>query len=143
MSECRLNGNQTNRAIEMARKYPHTSVTGVDLAPTPFDPSLFPPNLTFEIDDVNKGLDHFYNQFDLIHVRCATIGMSDFDTTMREIQLCLKPGGIAVIVEGDINIYSEDRLHAVKIPDVLGEGPASQGSWFRKIVWGGHNLVLH
>jgi hypothetical protein len=59
----------TTRAIEMARKYPHCSVVGVDLAPTSLDPSLFPPNITFEIDDVNNGLAHFHESFDVVHAR--------------------------------------------------------------------------
>jgi hypothetical protein len=53
----------------MARKYPHTHVTGVDVAPVPFDPSVLPSNLTFEIDDINEGLEHFYNCYDVVHMR--------------------------------------------------------------------------
>jgi hypothetical protein len=53
----------------MAKRYPHADVVGVDLAPVPMDQSLYPSNLRFEIDDVNHGLTHFYNNFDLIHFR--------------------------------------------------------------------------
>jgi hypothetical protein len=53
----------------MARRYPHCSVLGVDLAPTPIDQSLIPPNLSFEIDDVNAGLEHFHEEMDIIHMR--------------------------------------------------------------------------
>lgn len=44
-----------DRAIEVARRFPHASVKGVDVAPTPLDTTAFPPNLEFEIDDVNHG----------------------------------------------------------------------------------------
>jgi hypothetical protein len=64
------------------------------------------------------------------------IGLRDFDRTMREVQLCVKPGGLVIIIDGDINVCDKDRLHAVKIPDVRKEGPDSPGSWFRKIIWG-------
>lgn len=33
----------------MAARFPHVSITAVDLAPTPIDPEDLPPNLHFEI----------------------------------------------------------------------------------------------
>lgn len=120
----------------MAKRYPHADVTGVDLAPVSFDETLLPPNAHFEIDDINNGLGHFHNKFDVIHMRCVLGGISDPDKTLNEIQLCLKPGGLVIFIDGDIEIYGEDRLHRVKIPDLANEGPDAQGSWFRKVVWG-------
>lgn len=69
----------------MAKKYSHADVLGVDLAPVPMDPSVFPPNLRFEVDDVNYGLTHFYDQFDLIHFRCVGGGITDMRATMAEV----------------------------------------------------------
>lgn len=34
-------------AIEMAQRFPHCAVKGVDLAPVPLDTAAFPPNLDF------------------------------------------------------------------------------------------------
>lgn len=117
----------------MARKYPHTKVTGVDLAPTTLDPSLFPPNITFEVDDVNKGLAHFHGQFDLVHARCISGGIERFQEMMEDAELCLKPGGLIVFVDGDGTICSTDRLHPAKFPE---ETSKEEGSWFRKVVRG-------
>jgi hypothetical protein len=82
----------------MAREFPHAKVHGVDLVPAfqthvrpaPVDGTSpqgaqedggndgIPPNCTFEIDDVNRGLDHFANSFDLVHVRGIAIGVGAF-----------------------------------------------------------------
>lgn len=126
----------------MARKYPHVSVLGVDLSPTPLDQSLLPPNLSFEIDDVNEGLEHFHNQFDVIHMRSAMAGIKDIDKTIDDVQRCLKPGGLVILICADTRIYGEDRLHAAKVPDTVREGANSEGSWFRKIIWGPYILYI-
>jgi SAM-dependent methyltransferase len=48
-------------AVEMADRFPEAEVTGVDLSP--IQPTLVPPNVQFEIDDVEDvwtwPLDHF------------------------------------------------------------------------------------
>lgn len=108
----------------------------MDLSPTPLDQSLLPPNVSFEIDDINEGLDHFHGQFDVIHMRSAMAGINDIDKTLVDIELCLKPGGLIILICADLRTYSEDRLHPAKIPDLDKEGPNSEGSWVRKIVRG-------
>lgn len=123
----------------MAQKYPHVSVLGVDLAPTPFEQPLLPANLSFEVYDVNKGLGRYHDQFDIIHMRSAMTGIWDIDKTVEDIQLCLKPGGLVILLCADTRIYGEDRLHSVKIPDPTKEGPDSEGSWFHKIIHGNCN----
>lgn len=120
----------------MAKRYPHTSVMGVDVAPSAHDEALLPTNVRFEIDDINLGIEHFHNKFDVVHMRCVMIGIRNFDKTMQDAQLCLKPGGLIIIIDGDKEFYAQDRLHGVKIPDPVKEGPNSEGSWFKKIVRG-------
>lgn len=126
-------------AIQMATKYPHVTVLGVDVAPTPVDQSLFPPNLTFEIDDINLGLTHFHGQFDVIHMRCVNTGITDIDRTFVDLQQCLKPGGLLIIVDGDIWIGAEDKETVVKNAKVEGDGDVSgvseDGSWFRRFMF--------
>lgn len=117
----------------MSKRYPHATVVGVDLVPTPIDQSLFPPNLRFEIDDINQGLSHFHDQFDLVHIRCVGGGIHDYRATMEDVQQCLKPGGLAIFIGGDGTLYSEDRLHAAKFPTVDSD---NEGSWLRKLSWG-------
>lgn len=105
----------------MAREYPHTIVTGVDLVrllsilhrtfvllrhptasitlrlgdplrilyslltdepqcPCPINDS--PPNCRFELDDVNNPMTHFYNRFDLVHIRCIVAGVSLYTSVL-------------------------------------------------------------
>ena len=58
----------------MALEFPHAQVVAVDLAPSPIDDP--PPNCTFELDDINQGLLHFYGQFDVVHMRTVGSGAS-------------------------------------------------------------------
>jgi hypothetical protein len=63
-----------HRAIAMAIEFPHARVVAVDLAPSGIDDP--PPNCTFELDDINHGLPHFYGQFDVVHMRSVGSGVS-------------------------------------------------------------------
>ncbi|KIM25817.1 hypothetical protein M408DRAFT_204621 [Serendipita vermifera MAFF 305830] len=128
-------------AIQMANKFPHTSVLGVDLAPPPVDRTSLPPNLSLEIDDVNYGLRHFSDQFDLVHMRCVSGGITNIDQTLLDLQNCLRPGGVLLIVDGDISILSEDRKTLQPFKRLPGDGGpevtsvSEQGSWFRRLLW--------
>jgi ubiquinone/menaquinone biosynthesis C-methylase UbiE len=105
----------------------------VDLSPPPLEQEAIPKNLHFEVDDVNFGLEHFYNQFDFVHVRCIFLGIDDYGSMMEEAERCLKPGGLVMFMDGDVRILSEDQLHPVRFPV---PGATGQVSWFRKIVQG-------
>lgn len=91
---------------EMAREFPHCQVLGIDLAPVPLDPEDLPPNCSFEMDDVNQGLDHLQGMYDLVHARAFAIGLKDFRTSLQQIVECLKPGGILIWMDGDYDFYS-------------------------------------
>ena len=125
----------------MAVKFPHASVLGVDVAPTPIDQSSFPPNLSLEIDDITLGLSHFAGQFDLVHMRCVAAGLFDYHKTMEEVQLCVKPGGLVLIVDGEITFQAEDRTKMVPFIRLPGDGGpevtsvSERGSWFRRLIW--------
>jgi uncharacterized UPF0146 family protein len=51
----------------MAKKVPHVEVIGIDLAPATINENDVPSKCRFELDDVNQGLPHFYNQMDVRH----------------------------------------------------------------------------
>lgn len=129
-----------HRATEMAARFPHTEVQGIDLAPAPLDPALVPANLQFSVDDINNGLEHLYGQFDLVHSRCIMTGISDPEKTISELQMCLKPGGLLLIIEGDKELLHEDRTTTVKMARVDGDedvsGVSEEGSWFERSIWG-------
>jgi trans-aconitate methyltransferase len=55
----KLRYNIAFRAIQMARRFPHCQVVGIDLAPTPMEAANIPENCQFEIDDMTLGLRHY------------------------------------------------------------------------------------
>jgi SAM-dependent methyltransferase len=115
----------------------------VDIAPTPIDSSVFPPNLSLEIDDITLGLGHFAGQIDLVHMRCVSGGIRDIDKTLQELQQCLKPGGLLIVVDGDGRaVLSEDRKTIIPFMRLPGDGgpevtgASERGSWLRRLLFG-------
>lgn len=82
--------------IQMAERYPHAHVLGLDIKPQ--DRSNIPPNCAFEIWDVNNGLEKFYGQFDLVHTRFTSGIFSNPQAVFLEMERCLKPGGLLIII---------------------------------------------
>ncbi|CAG7853098.1 SubName: Full=Uncharacterized protein {ECO:0000313/EMBL:CCA75872.1} [Serendipita indica DSM 11827] len=126
-------------AIEMAERFPHTLVTGIDLAPTPLDTARFPSNLHIEIDDINLGLAHFHGQFDLVHMRCVTGGINDIDKAMLDLQRCLKPGGILIVIDGWVAFMSDlntvGKLRRLDGDEADATATTEDGSWLNRIFW--------
>ena len=60
----------------MASKFSHVEVIGVDLAPPILNEDDVPDNCRFELDDINRGLPHFYDQMDMVHIRAVDGGVS-------------------------------------------------------------------
>jgi SAM-dependent methyltransferase len=123
----------------MGRRYPNASITGLDLAPNYPERSELPSNVHFEIYDINQGLEHLSNNYDLVHMRNVMSGIHDAKRTLMQAQLCLKPGGLAIFIDGDPNVCTEDRLHTAKLPSTRTD---SECSWFRKIVWGMSPIII-
>jgi hypothetical protein len=127
------------RGIEMAYRFPHASILGIDLIPPPIDWANSPSNLQFTINDVNFGMSRFYNQYDFVHVRCIGGGITDMDRTIVELQKCLKPGGILLIIDGDPIVY-EGKEKPARIKKLPGDPDLSavseNGSWLRRMIAG-------
>ncbi|KAK3322661.1 S-adenosyl-L-methionine-dependent methyltransferase [Apodospora peruviana] len=77
-------------AMDVADTYPSAAVVGVDLAPV--QPSMIPPNLHFEIDDVEKDWLYPRNHFDFIHGRELVMAIRDWGRLIRQSYNHLKPG---------------------------------------------------
>ncbi|KIM24059.1 hypothetical protein M408DRAFT_331978 [Serendipita vermifera MAFF 305830] len=92
-------------AVEMAKEFPWADVVGVDLALCPLEPENVPPNCRFEMDNLNLGLSHYENQFDVVHLRFVGSGLKDFPQRMKDVHATLKPGGVVLWVDVDYSLY--------------------------------------
>jgi len=92
-------------AIEFADAYSSALVTGVDISPTM--PAVVPPNIRFEIDDVEDEWT-YSKPFDYIHCRYMVGSISDWPKLMRQCHDNLSPGGWVEFQDFDIDYYSQD-----------------------------------
>ncbi|KIO30533.1 hypothetical protein M407DRAFT_20421 [Tulasnella calospora MUT 4182] len=96
-------------ALEMATKFPHAEVVGLDLVPPVLvTEDEIPINCRFEVDDANLSLDHFEECFDLVHMRSADSGLNDLNGWFYEIARTMRPGGILIIANGSIQQHDAD-----------------------------------
>ncbi|KAG8971716.1 hypothetical protein FRB90_010422, partial [Tulasnella sp. 427] len=80
-------------ALDMAKKFPHAEVVGLDLVPPVLvSEDEIPINCRFEVDDANFGLDQFENCFDLVHMRSADSGLKDLNGWFYDIARTMRPG---------------------------------------------------
>ncbi|OAG37876.1 hypothetical protein AYO21_07982 [Fonsecaea monophora] len=102
-------------AIEFADAYPSAEVVGVDISPTMSE--IVPPNVQFEIDDVQDQWT-YSKQADFIHCRYMVGSIADWPKLMRQCYDNLNPGGWVEFQDFDINYYSQDgsltEEHAVR-----------------------------
>ncbi|KAH8900312.1 S-adenosyl-L-methionine-dependent methyltransferase [Thozetella sp. PMI_491] len=98
-------------AIEYADLHPDAEVIGVDLSP--IQPSLVPPNCSFEVDDLEKEWT-WAKKFDFVFSRIMAGSFSDYETYIRKAYNALEPGGYLEMqdlhtpFESDDNTLSED-----------------------------------
>ncbi|OCT50377.1 putative SAM dependent methyltransferase [Cladophialophora carrionii] len=94
-------------AIEVADMYPSAIVTGTDLSP--IQPTWVPPNVRFEIDDMESEWTFEPNTFDLIHIRGLHGTIDDWPTLYQQCMRCLKPGGWLEQAEYSAQFTSDDN----------------------------------
>jgi len=70
-----------------ASRYPHVEVIGTDLAPAIMSENDVPINCRFELDDLNRGLAHFYGQIDLVHMRAVSAGVSPHFSPLKPFSI--------------------------------------------------------
>lgn len=87
-------------ALEFADAHPNCKVVGIDLVPIQFHD--IPPNLSFECDDVCRGLRFPDNFFDVVYSRKLYASLTDWPLYLEELVRVLKPGGRLNCVEPDI-----------------------------------------
>lgn len=130
-----LNLSLNYRALAMARNFPCVEVVGVDIAPTPIAIEHVPENIRFELDDINQGLEHFKDQFDLVHMRCVGAGLPNYSQAITYAASCVKPGGILLIGEIDTNLCAEDMVSTLKMATLK----QPNGSWLQRYRYGKTN----
>lgn len=60
---------------------------------------------------------------------------------MRDVEACLKPGGIVFFIDGDQTVYQEDMVTPIAVGQERDEGgDPSKGSWLHRIMRGTHMI---
>jgi cyclopropane fatty-acyl-phospholipid synthase-like methyltransferase len=77
-------------AIDFADAHPESQVIGIDLSP--IQPSFIPPNLTFEVDDLEEQWT-FPEPFDFIFARMMVGSFANFPRFFEQSFEHLTPGG--------------------------------------------------
>ncbi|KAI0082841.1 S-adenosyl-L-methionine-dependent methyltransferase [Panus rudis PR-1116 ss-1] len=122
-------------AIDMAREFPHCEVVGIDLVPPRIQGEL-PINCRFEIDDANLGFAHYRESFDVIHARAVSAGIRDYPWFLNELAQCLRPGGVLLLGDGEMQLYDQDKK-----PLAYTEPGRPGFSWIHRIFFAGYNAM--
>lgn len=93
-------------AIEFGDRFPHADVVGNDLSP--IQPRWVPPNVHFEVDDVEA--EWTYSQkFDFIHCRTMSACIRDWPALVKKCKEFTTPGGYCEFTDYDIQWTSPDN----------------------------------
>ncbi|KAH6689653.1 S-adenosyl-L-methionine-dependent methyltransferase [Plectosphaerella plurivora] len=116
-------------AIEMGELYPGAEVLGNDLSPV--QPAWVPPNVKFEVDDVESEWTHS-DKFDFIFCRYMSAGIWKWPELVKNVFGGLSTGGWAEFQDYDMRYYSEDgsltkEHHTKKWIDTLLASAAKVG----------------
>jgi trans-aconitate methyltransferase len=103
-------------AMEFADEFPSALVIANDLSP--IQPGWVPPNVQFEIDDV-EDVWPYSQPFDYIHIRNMGAAIADWPKLCAQAMQHLKPGGWIEIQEHAIQMHSEDGIVPPNITDWL------------------------
>ncbi|TVY81903.1 Secondary metabolism regulator [Lachnellula suecica] len=85
-------------AIDFADQHPSSHVVGCDLSP--IQPGWIPPNLEFEVDDIEDTWRH--KPFNFIHMRMLGGAIKDWEALIAQAYDNLEPGGWLESVEFEV-----------------------------------------
>jgi len=100
-------------AMEMGEKFPDSDVLGNDLSP--IQPRWVPPNVHFEVDDVEKEWT-YSRKFDFIHVRGLYGALKDWPRLVKLVFEFLEPGGYCEFYDLDLEMQTIDGSLAPDSP---------------------------
>ena len=89
----------------MADKYASALIIGVDTAS--IQPSWVPPNVQFEIDDIEDDWLWAKESFDFIHGRELILAIRDWPKLIKQSFQALKPGGYLELA-GSVPLFASD-----------------------------------
>ncbi|TEY71180.1 hypothetical protein BOTCAL_0099g00060 [Botryotinia calthae] len=92
-------------AIDFADQYPSSHIVGCDLSP--IQPGWIPPNLEFEIDDIEDTW-HYSQKFDFIHIRSLGGSIASWPHLLDQARDNLNEGGYIELVDFEYHGYSDD-----------------------------------
>lgn len=96
---------------QMAARNPGAEFTGIDLVPSRRPPTaLGPPTATFQIRDINAGLESFHGMYDVVHARNLTQGIQRWSSFIVDAADTLVSGGLALFIEWDYQIYNASKI---------------------------------
>jgi ubiquinone/menaquinone biosynthesis C-methylase UbiE len=84
-------------AMQVAELYPSAEVIGTDISPV--QPKWVPPNLTFEVDDLEAKWLYEPDSYDLINIRFMFVAIKDWPAILAQAYRTLKPGGYVELSE--------------------------------------------
>ncbi|KAF2425830.1 S-adenosyl-L-methionine-dependent methyltransferase [Tothia fuscella] len=90
-------------AIMMGEEYPSAEVVGNDLSPV--QPGLVPPNVRFEVDDMEEEW-VYSSPFDYIHGRYPAGAIREWPALMRQAYRFTKPGGWVEFQDFTMKFYT-------------------------------------
>ncbi|RDW61386.1 S-adenosyl-L-methionine-dependent methyltransferase-8 [Coleophoma crateriformis] len=93
-------------AIDFADEHPECEVLGVDLSP--IQPKYIPPNLTFQIDDIEEPWNFNY-KFDLIYARMMIGSLADWPRFFEQAYENLAPGGFIEMFDDPFPPLNDDN----------------------------------
>ena len=114
---------------EFGEQYPSCEVTGIDLSP--MQPSFVPPNVKFEIDNIEQEWTWPDDTFDYIHLRAMIGSIKDWDRLYRQAYRCLKPGGWIESRENSVRWKCENN--SITDDSAVGQ--------YHKVVWRAGELM--
>jgi hypothetical protein len=117
----------------MAREFPDASILGIDRPQVkPLWKDEVPVNCKFEAHSVDDDLHELVGKFDLIHMRFAAGGFKNIVWTLHNLQKCLRPGGIFILIDATGNILAEDGVSELR--EKSSRHP--EGSRLRRMLFG-------
>ncbi|KAL1635666.1 hypothetical protein SLS58_010169 [Diplodia intermedia] len=93
-------------AIQMGDEYESARILGNDLSP--IQPAFVPPNVHFEIDDIEATPWTHTRKFDYIHARYLLGAIRDWPGLVARCAAALRPGGWLELQDFTMQVYATD-----------------------------------